>query len=209
MRWIYPNTGHKCTVFPYALVQSKTLTSVVLKVKKRSESSSTPPYTVLAKQDQETEQQRAKTNTHRLKQDHWNSKNYAEYFNAINIETQFHTKMLYLQHIVKCYVTCWWWGCCSPPLAYSIIRYKVFSVSITSNSWTATNGEAVTSYSQKHEQEVRWMSWTATHLCLDDSAFSWCVPLETTKKKKKTQFKKKKKKEWSNSSFPTRIESSS
>lgn len=89
--------------------------------------------------------------------------------------------MLYLQHIVQCYVRCWWWGCCSPPLAYSIIRYKVFSVSITSNNWTATNRENCYLMSQKHEQ-VRLMSWMATHLCLDDSEFSWCVPLETTKK---------------------------
>lgn len=27
----------------------------------------------------------------------------------------------------------------SPPLAYSMIRYKVFSVSITSNKWTVTH----------------------------------------------------------------------
>lgn len=38
----------------------------------------------------------------------------------------------------------WWWGLHSPPLAYSIIRYRVFSVSITSNNWTATNKEIVT-----------------------------------------------------------------
>lgn len=30
-------------------------------------------------------------------------------------------------------------GSHSPPLAYSMIRYKVFSVSITSNSWTVTH----------------------------------------------------------------------
>lgn len=45
---------------------SQNLTSVNLKVKKQSESSSMLPYRVLAKQDQVTEQQRAKINTSRL-----------------------------------------------------------------------------------------------------------------------------------------------
>ena len=100
--------------------------------------------------------------------------------------------------IMKVLSKIWWWGYCSPPLAYSIIRYKVFSVSITSNNWTATKKETVTPNPTKldshhiHRQVDRFIFWMATHLCLDDSEFSWCVPLETTKKQNS-------KNEWSNS----------
>lgn len=52
--------------FFHTYLYSQTLTSVILKVKKQSESRSTLPYTVPAKQDQETEQPRAKINTYRL-----------------------------------------------------------------------------------------------------------------------------------------------
>lgn len=75
-------------------------------------------------------------------------------------------------------------GVHSPPLAYSIIRYRVFSVSITSNNWTATNKEIVTTKTHKHAHPPHATTdsfvWIATHLCLDDSGFSWCVPLEIT-----------------------------
>lgn len=78
----------------------------------------------------------------------------------------------------------WWWGFHSPPLAYSIIRYRVFSVSITSNNWTATNKEIVTTKRTNlhtlHTTTDIFIVWIATHLCWDDSGFSWCVPLEIT-----------------------------
>lgn len=81
-----------------------------------------------------------------------------------------------------------WWGYPSPPLAYSIIRYSVFSVWITSNNWTATNKKNCYHKSHKHvhpphpDSTDRVITWIATHLCLDDSEFSWCVPLEITEK---------------------------
>lgn len=118
-----------------------------LKVKKQNESSSMLPFTVLAKQDQKTEQQRAKIN--RLNR----------IMETLKIKPNISMKPTKKQcnlscaHTISCTSVafavlsnmCCWWGYYSPPLAYSIIRYKVFSVSITSNNWTATNKEAVTS----------------------------------------------------------------
>lgn len=189
MLWTYQNTGQMGSfllfwgTFFSIYLYDQTLTSVTLKVKKQSESSRMLPYTVLAKQDQQAEQRRAKINTFRL---NVIIKTRNVFF--LLCTNKFDTHLLYLWSQAS--VKCWWWGHCSPPLAYSMIRYKVFSVSITSNNWTATNREIVTS--NPKQVYTHTQMGLSSHLCLDDSESSWCVPLETTEKQNSGN-------EWSNS----------
>lgn len=85
-------------------------------------------------------------------------------------------------------------GLHSPPLAYSMIRYKVFSVSITSNKWTVTHSKRdiktkTTQIMKKstntgtHSMHIhKNPSLHVTHLCWDGWVFSWSVPLGITGK---------------------------
>lgn len=78
-------------------------------------------------------------------------------------------------------------GLHSPPLAYSMIRYKVFSVSITSNSWTVTHSgrDVNTKATQTLEFTTAGAHERVTHQCWDGWVFSWCEPLGITGKLRK------------------------